>query len=105
MLVYFAKNATMKIMTNDLARFREQQWMTTDRRVIKVKDLTNHHLANILHHMLTVKPEVYSKQVKDMWISGFHDEAEWRGLTLEFLENAPYEFSDCSKEEKNNGNF
>ena len=71
--------------------FRNMQWKTLDGRIIKVKDLTDEHLANIINYILT-HPRLYP--ARDILIRYLHDEAGIRGLSFEFLEGAPYPRTD-----------
>lgn len=64
---------------------REMEWGTLDGRWIKVKDLEDTHLANVINHI-----QIYNLSSK--MLLACVKEAKRRGLKREFLERAciPY---------------
>ena len=66
-----------------------RRWHTVDGRVYLICDLTDKHLANIINYVLT-----HSSYYKQSTVGWLHKEAEFRGLTIEFLEQAPYEYTE-----------
>lgn len=73
--------------------FRERVWTTEDDREIKIRDLTDKHLANIINHCKKCndkRPNSYPR-----WLTaGLRSEAKARSLSKEFIANAPYPWRD-----------
>lgn len=70
--------------------FAKAEWTTADGRRIRIGQLENNHLANIIDWI--IKNRSAYEPHADWLLAGFHREAEARGLTIRFLEQAPYPY-------------
>jgi len=77
----------------NLIQFRELKWRTADNRDIKIKNLTNVHLVNIIHHCETSNhPNVprYGKET----VALLREEAYSRNITEDQIKLAPIPWQD-----------
>lgn len=77
------------IITLSLEQFRTIRWGTANGRIIEIGDLTDDHLANVIHHCQQT-PQVYPANFIPMLLR----EADSRNLTEYFLSRAPIPWQD-----------
>lgn len=66
---------------------RDSEWTTYDGRRVKVRDMDDTHVANLIKHLYTYK-------INPMFLSLMLREAAERGLTFQFLDRAHIPFKD-----------
>lgn len=72
---------------------RNTVWTTFDGREIKIKDLTDVHLANVIYHL-----EMRDVGTKSPLLSPMRREAKRRKLTQAFLDRAPIPWQNVDGE-------
>lgn len=73
------------LMQMQFNEFRLLDWTCADGRKMPIKDLENSHVANIINHIIKSPPGWYEPN-REWLIAMFHNEAEYRGLSLEYLD-------------------